>query len=71
MGDDGALYDKSRLDDGSGASSNDPNIQKDLRNRMDATMLANIPNSKANASTPMMDPRTNHKYMDDRYTLAL
>ena len=57
----------SNMDDSGDTNTYDPNTGDALRNGMDATILANSPNSMASASIPMMDPKTNHIYMDDRY----
>ena len=57
----GGPNDMSRLDDDSGANTYAPNTCDALCNYMDATMLANNPNRKVNASKPMMGPRTNHR----------
>lgn len=71
VNDGGAPCDKNRLDNGSGANSNDPNKGMDLCNGKDATNLANIPNSMENANTPKMGPKTNHILLGDIYILAL
>jgi hypothetical protein len=70
VGDGDAQYDKSRLDNDSGANSSDPNIKMDQCSDMDATMLDNIPNNMANASTPTTIPKTNHKLVGDKYILV-
>ena len=66
-GDNDVPYGKSNKDNGSGASSNDPNRDVVLCNSKDATNLANTPNSKVNAMLPTLVPKTNHKSLVDRY----
>jgi hypothetical protein len=66
----GVLCGTSNMDDSGDTNTYDPNTSDALCNGMDATILANTPSNMANANIPMMVPRTNHRYMDDRYILA-
>lgn len=70
MGGGDKQYDTSNMDDDGGANTYAPNTDDVLCNGMDATNLANNPNSMANAMLPMMDPKTNHRYKDDKYRQA-
>lgn len=65
-----APCDMSNMDDGDGTNAYAPNTYGALCNDMDATILANNPSRKANASIPTMVPKTNRRSMDDRYILA-
>ena len=62
--------DMSILGSGGDANSNDPNTYDMLHNGMDATILANNPNSKVNANIPTKGPKTNRKYMVYKYIPA-
>lgn len=61
MGGDDGPYDRCILGGSGDANIYDPNINDELCNDKDATNLANNPSRKANASTPKMGSRTNHK----------
>ena len=61
MDDNDAPYGKNRLDNGGDTNTYAPNTSGALCNVMNATILANNPNSMVNASIPTMDPKTNHK----------